>query len=250
VKPLVADLTAYINGAAHAPLIQAALVHAQFETVHPFTDGNGRVGRALVHTVLARRGLTRVAVLPISVVLLTRSRAYVDGLTAYRYTGAPDGAAAAAGIRVWLDTFLDAVSISVDQASAFAADVCALHAEWEERLATHRGESGRRTRPRANSATARLLETLTEAPMLTARTVQRLLGVSFPSARAALEELADARVLTRKSVDKKTTGYLAREVFDLITFAERRLVSTRWDTRQAPTSRPAPSLPRPGSNAP
>jgi hypothetical protein len=174
----------------------------------------------------------------------------VDGLTAYRYTGAPDGAAAAAGIRVWLDTFLDAVSISVDQASAFAADVCALHAEWEERLATHRGESGRRTRPRANSATARLLETLTEAPMLTARTVQRLLGVSFPSARAALEELADARVLTRKSVDKKTTGYLAREVFDLITFAERRLVSTRWDTRQAPTSRPAPSLPRPGSNAP
>ena len=46
-----------MNGSLHAPLVQAALVHAQFETIHPFTDGNGRVGRALIHTVLARRGL-------------------------------------------------------------------------------------------------------------------------------------------------------------------------------------------------
>lgn len=48
----------------HAPLVQAALVHAQFETIHPYTDGNGRVGRALIHTVLTRRGMTTSAVLP------------------------------------------------------------------------------------------------------------------------------------------------------------------------------------------
>jgi Fic family protein len=87
VQALIDDLAEYASGAAHAALVQAGLVHAQFETIHPFADGNGRVGRALIHTVLTRRGLTRTAVLPVSLVLLTRSDAYVRGLTAYRYDG-------------------------------------------------------------------------------------------------------------------------------------------------------------------
>ncbi len=57
VPALMADLVEYMNGVVHAPLIQAAIVHAQFETVHPFTDGSGRVGRALIHAVLSRRGV-------------------------------------------------------------------------------------------------------------------------------------------------------------------------------------------------
>jgi predicted DNA-binding transcriptional regulator len=83
--------------------------------------------------------------------------------------------------------------------------------------------------------------------VLTARTVQRTLDVSFPSARQALEELADAGILHREQVERGTTGYLAREVFDLLTFAERRLASTRWDTRESKPSRPVPGMPRPGS---
>ena len=84
VPALVADLVAYMNGGDHAPLVQAGLVHAQFETVHPFRDGNGSVGRALIHTVLVRRGLTRHAVLPISPVLLTRSQVFSLITTAER----------------------------------------------------------------------------------------------------------------------------------------------------------------------
>src|SRR5699024_4340727 len=57
VPALLEDLVLYMAGAAHSPIVQAALVHAQFETIHPFPDGNGRVGRALIHTVLTRRGL-------------------------------------------------------------------------------------------------------------------------------------------------------------------------------------------------
>jgi hypothetical protein len=79
---------------------------------------------------------------------------------------------------------------------------------------------------------------------MTTRTAERLLGVSFPAARNALEELADAKILHRKQVDRGTTGYLAREVFDLLTIAERRLASTRWDTRQAAPSRPTPARPQ------
>lgn len=84
VPDLVADLLTYLNGATHAPLIQAALVHAQFETIHPFTDGNGRIGRALIHTVLARRGLLLSAVLPTSLILTTLSDRYVEALSLFR----------------------------------------------------------------------------------------------------------------------------------------------------------------------
>ncbi|MGH4007384.1 MAG: hypothetical protein ACRDTH_04320 [Pseudonocardiaceae bacterium] len=65
-----------------------------------------------------------------------------------------------------------------------------------------------------------------------------------PAARTALEELADARIVTRKNVERATTGYFAPDVFDLLTIAERRLASTRWDTRQSAPLRPVPALPR------
>jgi Fic family protein len=73
-------------------------VHAQFETIHPFDDGNGRTGRTLIHVVLRRRGLTEVFVLPISVVFARDRDRYIDGLTAYR-RGDVDG---------WVETFATA----------------------------------------------------------------------------------------------------------------------------------------------
>ena len=91
VPDLVADLLTYLNGATHAPLIQAALVHAQFETIHPFADGNGRVGRALIHTVLTRRGLLAGMILPTSLVLSTLSGKYVEALSRFREAGDPGG---------------------------------------------------------------------------------------------------------------------------------------------------------------
>jgi Fic family protein len=244
VELLVDDLASYASGAAHAPLVQAALIHAQFETIHPFVDGNGRVGRALIHTVLARRGLLRTAVLPISLVLLTRSDAYIAGLTAYRHTGHVDSPAADAAFGGWLEVFLDATEMAVGQAERFVRELGDLVIEWEERLSEHRQAQGLRPRPRGGSAVTRLLDVLPEAPVLTARTVQRLLDVSHPAARGALEELADARILHRKRVDRGTTGYLARPVFDLLTLTERRLASTRWDTRQSPPNRSVPARPQ------
>ena len=244
VPRLVEDLTDYLSGAVHAPLIQAALVHAQFETIHPFADGNGRVGRALIHTVLTRRGLTRAAVLPISLVLLTRSEEYVAGLTAYRYIGPVDGPEAANGVGIWLETFLQAVAVAVEQAQQFVTQLGELQQQWTERYLAYRVEHGATRSPRADSAAMRLLPLLPEAPVTTPYSAQRLLEVSGPAARAALEELADAHILSRKKVDRGTTAYLSREVFDLLTIAERRLASTRWDTREAPPARPSPARPQ------
>jgi Fic family protein len=243
VRPLMEDLVAYLNGAVHAPLIQAGIVHAQFETVHPFKDGNGRVGRALIHTVLVRRGLTRNAVLPISPVLLTRSAEYVDGLTAYRYAGPPDGPAGRAAVSAWLRVFLRAVAIAVVQAEAFAAGLHDLRARWEGEVAARRRDQNLRGLPRADSATARILAALQEHPVLTTASVMRVFEVSRPSAVAALDELTAARILTRRRLHGRTGAYLAMDVFELITSAERQLASTRWDTSAATPSRPVPYRP-------
>lgn len=245
VAPLMTDLTTYLNGGEHAALVQAGLVHAQFETIHPFKDGNGRVGRALIHTVLVRRGLTRSAVLPISLVLLTRSQEYVAALTAYRHDGAATSQTARAGTSAWLRLFLQSARTAAEQAAGLADQLDRLRDAWSAQLAGARRARGLRSAPRVDSATARLLDTLQETPVLTSATVTRLLGVSDVAAKQALEELAEAEVLTRRSVGGRAQVYRCSDVFDLVTPTERRLASTRWDTAASPPARDVPSAPRP-----
>jgi Fic family protein len=84
VDALLSDLCDAINNASLPPLVQAALVHAQFETIHPFDDGNGRMGRTLVQVILRRRGVAPAYVPPVSVVLAAERDRYIQGLTHYR----------------------------------------------------------------------------------------------------------------------------------------------------------------------
>lgn len=244
VPRLMSDLADYLSGAVHAPLIQAALVHAQFETIHPFADGNGRVGRALIHTVLTRRGLTRTAILPISLVLLTRSQEYVAGLTSYRYDAVAGSQPATSGINGWLTMFLEAVDVAVEQAEQFIVELEDLRERWSRRHADFRRSRGLSRPARSDAAVMQLLPLLHEAPVTTTRSVERLLGVSDQAARTALEELAEAGILSRKRVDRGTVAYLARDVFDILTVTERRLASTRWDTRESPPNRATPARPQ------
>lgn len=81
MRPLLEDLCVFINRGDLAPLVQAGVAHAQFETLHPFADGNGRVGRALIYTVLRRRGEILNYIPPISLILAAHPRTYIDGLT-------------------------------------------------------------------------------------------------------------------------------------------------------------------------
>lgn len=244
VPGLAADLIDYMNGAAHAPLIQAAVVHAQFETLHPFTDGNGRVGRALIHTVLARRGLTESGVLPISLVLATLRDGYVAGLTSYRHTAVANSPEASRAINAWLATFVDAADIAVDQSEKLMTQVEELRRGWLEQLTAYRTSRGLRPEPRADSAVARLLVQLPEAPVTTATTLARILDVSPQAANAALDELRGAGILQTKSIERGATAYIAREVLDLVTFAERALASTKFDTRASAPNRTVPPPPQ------
>ena len=211
VPRLVDELADYCSGGVHSALVQAALVHAQFETVHPFADGNGRVGRALIHTVLRRRGLVAASVLPVSLVLQTRVDDYVRGLTAFRHDGPPDGPAARDGLVEWVDVFVEASAQAVDRALELAAAVDATQQDWTRRLEQVRSDEGLRATPRADSAAGRLVALLPETPVVTVRTAAAALGTSENAARKALETLLAAGVVRTKRVGR-ATAYLADDV--------------------------------------
>lgn len=225
VPALMTDLVEYLNGATHGALIQAALVHAQFKTIHPFADGNGRVGRALIHAVLQRRGLTHAPILPVSMVLGTWADRYVAGLTAYR----EDRDAA------WIEFFIEATARAMDQAAKISADLSVLKASWRRRINDYRTERGLQRALRSNSAEAQILAGLPAHPLLTTASVERLYKVSSTNAKKALDSLENAGILRSKVVGRNgLKGFYADELFDLVTLAERRLASTRFDTRLSP----------------
>jgi hypothetical protein len=134
--------------------------------------------------------------------------------------------------------------VAAAQVERFAGELAELRAQWTKRLSIRRTEAGVRETPRTDSAVARLVEILPEAPLITTNTVRRMLGISAPAAYKAVEELAEAGIVWRKTLNRGTVGYTAREVFDLLTFTERRLASTRWDTRESSPARPVPAVPR------
>ncbi|XVX20573.1 Fic family protein [Actinomycetota bacterium] len=244
VPRLMADLTDYLATGLHSPLVQAALVHAQFETIHPFTDGNGRVGRALIHTVLGRRGLTREAVLPISLVLATLKTDYIGGLTAYRTA---DPAISDLGMQArdqWIAVFARATSLACQQATRIAGELAEIRSDWEERLLAHRSARGARRALRSDSATAAILADLPATPILTPQTAHRIHDVSRPAAAKALDELHAAGILEKRSIGPGRQAYAASDVLEMITWAERRLASTRFDTRVSPPQRGVPAAPQ------
>lgn len=240
VPALLDDLVDYLRGGGHSPIVQAGLAHAQFETIHPFTDGTGRVGRALIHTVLTRRGLTTEAVLPVSLVLSTMRSDYVAGLTAYRHSDAVGSVGFHAARAAWLRVFASAVLTATEQAGRLAADLVNLRTVWDERLTRARSSSGKVRGVRSDSATALIVRDLPATPVLSSATVQRIHGVSHVAADRALAELVAADILHPQE-RRAARYYQARDVLDLVTVTERRLASTKFDTRTSPPNRPVPA---------
>lgn len=241
VDDLMNDLVDFMAGGLFSPIIQAALVHAQFETIHPFTDGNGRVGRALIHTVLARRGLVGDAFLPISLVFATLRDRYVDGLTEFRSEHPATASGAVAARAAWVGVFADATVLACDQAERIAEELTEVRSSWVERLEGHRVARGSRRVVRSDSAASAILADLPATPVLTSATVESIHGVSHVAAGRALDELTAAGVLEPKAIGRGRRAYIAGDVLELITWAERRLASTRFDTREAPPHRGAPA---------
>lgn len=217
VKALMNDLVAFMNRTDLPPVVQAAIAHAQFETIHPFADGNGRVGRALIHMVLRRRGLAPRYVPPVSLVLAADAKAYVAGLTAFREDRPAD----------WILLFGQAIERAAAKASELATRLAELQEKWRERAG----------RPRRHSSAEALIVELPAHPIITVATAQNFLGRSKQAVNEAIAVLADKGVLRAITLAKRNRAWEARELFDLIDDVERELAAPADDDEPA---RPVP----------
>ena len=236
VPDLLADLCAFCNDDSLPAVAQAAIAHAQFETIHPFADGNGRTGRGLVHLVLRRRGLATRVLPPISLVLATWAEDYVNGLTATRYRGRATGGEAHAGLNLWTGRFAGACIRAVADASSFEERVRQIQDRWRTQLG----------RVRRGSATDLLVQWLPGAPILTVHGAADLIGRSFPQTSEAITRLAGAGILSQVTVGKRNRVFEAKEIIDAFTDLERQIASPAGDTRSSEPIRPVPRR-RPGS---
>jgi Fic family protein len=231
VSGLLEDLCLFCNGDSLPAVAQAALAHAQFETIHPFVDGNGRTGRALIHLVLRRRGLATRTLLPVSLVLATWASDYIAGLDATRYRGTASSKAAHDGLNLWVARFAAAAKRAVDDASSFEARTQALQHDWRRALGA----------VRADSATDRLLRALPGAPLITVNSAAALVGRSFTAVNQGIGRLLASGILKQTNVGRRNRAFEAPAVIQAFTDLERQLASPEGNTR---TSEPARRVPR------
>lgn len=164
-------------------LVHIALLHAQFETIHPFLDGNGRVGRLLISLLLAEREILEQPLLYLSIFFKEHKVAYYDRLQAIRDEGAWEA---------WLDFFVEGVTVVATEATSTAKKILSLRERDRARIA----ELGRRS-----GNAYRLLDWLYRQPVIIGVTVQRMLKISQPAANALIASMCEAKIL------KETTGF-------------------------------------------
>ncbi|MFC8801143.1 Fic family protein [Promicromonospora sp. NPDC057138] len=169
------DLVRFANRDDLSALVQAAVVHAQFESIHPYTDGNGRIGRALVNTVLRRRGVTSRVVVPLASALVVHREEYFDTLNSYR-----DGDAGPV-----VEAFTVAAVIAAEESRTTADRFSAMPEEW----ATAAG------RPRRGSTAAELLTALPAHPVFSTEDAEDMTGGATSTVYAAISRLHDAGII-------------------------------------------------------
>ncbi len=236
VEDLVKDTCAFCNDDSLPPVAQAAIAHAQFETIHPFGDGNGRVGRVLIHMILRRRGLTTTINPPVSLVLATMAKDYVAGLTSTRYVGAADSLGAITGYGEWISTFARACTRAVQDADDFEDRVEDIQADWRRRIGG----------TRADSAAELLIRQLAGVPVISVASAAQLIGRSVQAVNEAVARLESAKILAPRTIGKKRSRvFEAREIIEAFTQLERQLSSPGRDTRTSPPARAVPYRPQP-----
>jgi Fic family protein len=201
VPDAVDDLVAFIGRDDMPVLAQAALAHAQFESIHPFPDGNGRTGRALLHAQLRHGGLARQAIIPVSAGLLTTTDRYFQALTVYR-----DG-----DIEPIVTEVADAVFPALASSRRLIDDVTQAHAGWSDRIRARRG-----------AAAWALADLVMTRPVVDAKLAAEKLGVSTVNAQLAIDRLVEDGVLEQIGRGTRDRVWQAGEVLAAMDrFAER-----------------------------
>lgn len=201
VPDLMADLVKFSHRTDIPVLAHCAIAHAQFETIHPFPDGNGRTGRALIHSMLRHGGLTRNITVPVSAGLLGDTKSYFDALEAYR----------AGDISAIIAAVAEAAFEAISNGRQLINDLQSVAGRWQSEITSRRG-----------SAPTSLKKLLIRQPVVTAKIVARELGVTEVSAQAAIDKLVGAGALEQTNNWKRNRIWHAPEVLSALdAFGER-----------------------------
>ncbi|RUQ98190.1 Fic family protein [Labedella endophytica] len=191
VSALMDDVMSFARRADLPVMAQLAIAHAQFETIHPFPDGNGRTGRALVQAMLRASGVTRNVTVPVSAGLLGDTEGYFRALTAYRQ----------GDVRPIIEAMSEAAFAAIRNGRLLEKDITEIAARWDSAV-----------RARSHSSVHGLKNLLLRQPVVTVKLVARELGVSEPAADSSVRKLVDAGVLTQATAGRRNRHWQAGEV--------------------------------------
>ncbi|MEU5843685.1 Fic family protein [Rhodococcus sp. NPDC047139] len=191
VPELIDDLVVFANRDDLPVVAQIAVAHAQFETIHPFPDGNGRVGRALIQAMLRGGQLTRSVAVPVSAGLLHNTADYFAALGAYR----------AGDVAPIVRSIVDASFAAVANGRMLVADLEAVRAEWRSRMTARR-----------DSAAHRLMDVLLRQPVIDNRSAAAALSVTGANAQIAIDRFVDAGILTQITEGRRNRIWQAKDV--------------------------------------
>jgi Fic family protein len=201
VVPAIDDLIRFTKRADIPALSQIAIAHAQFETIHPFPDGNGRTGRTLIQALLRHKRLTRQVTVPVSAGLLTDTDSYFDALTTYR----------AGDIAPIVERLSAASVLAVANGRRLVNDLRSIRAGWESKINARR-----------DSAIYRVADLLLRRPVINAQLLQRELGISTGNARRYVDPLTEAGIIAEFTDRTRNRAWRAPEVLSALdAFAAR-----------------------------
>lgn len=200
VPELLADLERFIHDPSSPlpPLVKTALIHAQFETIHPFLDGNGRIGRLLIAALLEHWGLLPEPLLYLSSFFKQHQKEYYRRLGGVRIDGDWEG---------WVSFFLEGVCIAAAEAEGSIVAVASLVAADRRRLLAS---------PKAGPASYRLFELLPMMPRFTVERVRQKLETTFPTANAAVKVLEELGIVAERTGQKTNRSYSYQAYIDLL----------------------------------
>lgn len=202
VPDLLSDLERFIHAppdGALPPLVRIALLHVQFETIHPFLDGNGRIGRLLIAVLLEHWGLLNEPLLYLSGYLKQHQAEYYRRLSAIRTEGDWEG---------WIAFFLEGVTDAANEAERGIVAIASQVAADRRRLLAE---------PKATPASYRLFEMLPMMPRFSIERVRQALDTSFPTATAAVKTLESLGIVSERTGQKKNRNYSYQAYVDLLT---------------------------------
>jgi Fic family protein len=201
VEAAIEDLVRFMHRDDLPVLTQAAIAHAQFETIHPFPDGNGRTGRAIVQCLLRGKRLTRQVTVPVSAGLLTDTERYFDALTAYR----------AGDTQPIVERFAEASFDSIANGRQLVTELSAIRAAWSDSITSRR-----------QAIVWRALDVVFQHPVLDNALVQGELDVSAMGAEAAITGLVQIGALQEITGGRRNRRYATVPVLAALdAFAER-----------------------------